>query len=542
MTDHNEILDELNELINPDGKVEAKFDLDEDVQRHILGMLLTDRGFLVQSLGLVQSTYFHNIAHQKIHRSLIRHFERYKAIPHKFYLREDLKRDANADAQKIFFVGELDAVLEHYIPGVHHRDYLLEEIAAFAKAESMRLAFAKCTEEILRNPRGRDTWAKVDDILREARTVEGQFDLGLEYFQTIDDRYDRMGQEIETAERFTSGFPSIDSALSGGGLSRGEIGAWMGIPGVGKSLALTKGAVANLKIGKKVLYVSLEMDEDKIAARFDAQLARAAISRLYENREIVTSALKDWVAEYEDKRLLVIKQFAAGNADVNTIRAYHQQLKLYGFKPDLVVVDYVGEMKDIPGMAIHDSRETIMKQLRGFGVEEGHCTLTAVQPNRGAKAASDSINTYMDDQQVGDSYNQFRPLDAFWTINQNQQEKETGIGRIYVAKHRDGESRFGFKIGYDYGPDKCLPDGVGTLDMFEISTELYKHRWNLQKESDAADTQFDNIQMKKGKRQQPGDVEERVAEVMKASSKLAATDFDDDVDVGEELGKQLEGN
>jgi len=539
LTDHSEILEELNELINPDNKLEAKFDLDEDVQRHILGALLSDRNFLVQSLGLVKSTYFHNIAYQKIHRSLIAHFERYKTIPHKFYIRENLKREANAEAQKIFFIGELDAVLEHYIPGIHHQGFLLEEIAAFAKAEAMRIAFAKCTGEILRDPRSRDTWTKVDEILREARIVEGQFDHGLEYFQTIDDRYDRLGREIETTERFSSGFPSIDNALAGGGLSRGEIGAWMGIPGVGKSLALVKGSVANLKLGKKVLYISLEMGEDKIAARFDAQLARSNISSLYKNRKIVIAALKNWVAEYEDKRLLVIKQFAAGNADVNHIRAYHQQLKLYGFQPDLVIVDYIGEMKDMPGMAIHDSREAMIKQLRGFGVEEGHCTLTAVQPNRGAKAASDDINTYMDDQQVGDSYNQFRPLDAFWTINQNQQEKEAGIGRIYVAKHRDGESRFAFRIGYDYGPDKCLPDGVGTLDMFEISNELYKHKYSLQEQSDAQDTKFDSIKMRK-KRQMPDEIGDQITEVMRASKKLAATEFDADVEVGEELSKQLQ--
>jgi replicative DNA helicase len=476
-------------------KDEAKFDMTEDVQKLILGALLTDRIFLVQSMGLVKSGYFLELAHQHIHRILVKYFDKYKILPHKFFVIQELGKIAKEnEEQRVLFLGELEAVLEYYIPGVDDHEFLLDEITAFAKEEAMRAAFKKCTDIILEAPKLRETWTKVDVLLREAMTVEKDIDIGLDYFQTVDERYNRLQDEIEHTERFTSGFESIDDALSGGGLSKGEIGAWIGIPGVGKSLALVKGTVANLNLGKKVLYISLEMDQDKVAARFDAQFARQNINKLHENKNIVVEALREIVRDYEDKRLLVIKQFPGSTVDVTQIRAYHVQLGLYGFKPDLVIVDYIGEMKDIAGMPTHESREQLIKQLRAFGVEEGHCTLTAVQPNRGAQKAQENKG-YIDDQQIGDSYNQFRPLDAFWSINQSQQEKDQGIGRVFVIKHRNGQSRFPFFIGYDYGPGKCFEEGVGTLDMSEVEKDFYMTRMNEQVERDTKNTKFDQIKV-----------------------------------------------
>ena len=486
----------LETLINPQN--DERFELDEDIQRHILGMLLTDRYFLVQSKSLVKSTYFVNKYHQDIHKALIAFFDRYNAMPHRFYIQQELVRKAKDDAAKIYYLGELDAILDYYVPGTDYREYLLDEITDFAKTEAMRVAFGECTELILRDrhKKSRETWQRVGEILREAQNVDQDYDIGLDYFRTLDDRYAQEVLEVENAVRFTTGFEDIDNGINGGGLSIGEIGAWMAVPGGGKSLALTKGSVANIKNDKKVLFISLEMDENKVAARFDAQLAKENIGTLVDRKDMVIHAVNEFSSQYEDKQRLIIKQFPGGTVDINVLRAYYLQLKLRGFKPDLVVVDYIGEMKDIPGMAIHDSREHIVQQLRAFGVEEKHCTLTAVQPNRGAKDAQKQ-NSFIDDAQIGDSYNQWRPLDAFWSINQYQAEKDEGLGRIFVIKHRNGKSKFGFEIGFDYEKDKCLPDGVGSLDMFQISKDMYMQKMNEHRDKDAENTQVDQIPMRK---------------------------------------------
>src|SRR5208337_3926088 len=90
----------------------------------------------------------------------------------------------------------------------------------------------------LKMPKGKDKWAKIHDILQNALAVERNFDLGLDYFQTGEERYRRIMEQAEKGDIFITGFEDIDKNLLGGGMVRGEIGAWIGCPNSGKSLAL----------------------------------------------------------------------------------------------------------------------------------------------------------------------------------------------------------------------------------------------------------------------------------------------------------------
>jgi replicative DNA helicase len=326
----------------------------------------------------------------------------------------------------------------------------------------------------LKKGQNQDTWLKIGDILKKAQTIDRDLHSGLDYFQTFEERYKNMMKEQEEGEIFTSAFPAIDNALLGGGLSRGELGSWMGSPGTGKSLALVAAALANMHNGKKVMYISLEMDEDKVAQRFDAQLANltkhseVTIGNLIECREIVFQSLRDYVQEYEDKKLMVIKQFPAGTMDVAVFRSYLTQSKMYGFSPDLVILDYVGEMKDYPNMPTWESRNKIVRDLRGIAVEEKICILTAMQPDRRARDQSNEQKHLgiIDDNNLADAYGQSRPIDALWSINQFQEEKDCGLARIFVAKHRHGKSRFTFHVEFDYN----------TLRMSQISQHSYENK------------------------------------------------------------------
>jgi replicative DNA helicase len=280
-----------------------------------------------------------------------------------------------------------------------------------------------------------------------------------------------MQKEEEARERFTSGFALIDDALLGGGPHRGEIYSWIGLSGSGKSLALVGAALKNVKeLGKRVLYVSLEMGEDAIAERFDAQIAEVDINQLQEMKDRVRAAFEEFAQDKQDARMLVIKQFPAGSMTVATLRAYIQQLHMVDFRPDLVVVDYIGEMKDYPGMPTYESRYRIVRDLRGLATEENLCIFTAMQPNKDAREAQkkDGLGDgVIDDTNLADSYGQIRPLDGCWSINQMQAEKEAGIARIFVIKHRHGKSRFTCYVRFD----------MKTLQIKQISSDNYDKIW-----------------------------------------------------------------
>lgn len=230
---------------------------------------------------------------------------------------------------------------------------------------------------------------------------------------------------------------------------------------VHNSLNLAGAAAQNLVWGKKVCYITLEMSEDKIAKRFDSWLSEEPYKSLLGNKKIVIDAIRSHVKHEEDQRRLVIKHYPGGTADVNTFRAYLSQLNLYGFKPDMLIVDYVGEMKDIPGLKTYESRQLLVRDMRTLAQEENLCLLTAIQANRKGREVQD-FDGLLEDDAIADSFGQLRILDACWSIN--KAEQALNVGMIYVIKHRDGISKR--HIYYELNTD--------TLKLNEITNEEYK--------------------------------------------------------------------
>jgi len=476
----------LDTLIDPDVLKKPRYAWDDNFQRRLLGMLLTDRFFLLQSQSLVKPDYFSNEVHALVCRILFRLFQKYRSLPERFIMMEELKSEIREkdDAVKLYFISELNSVYEFFVPGLATRDVLLDKLTVFAKAQALKVAFANSLEEIKKAPEEDATWSKVYEMVREAMLVDRSFEVGLEYFPKIEEMFERMKADEDGKERFTSGFQAIDDAIAGGGAKRGEIYSWIGMPGVGKSLALVKAAVQNVLNGHKVLYITLEMDEVGIGERFTAQFAFKPINHLFQHKDDIVEHVHDWMKAYENPNRLIIRQFPGGSMDVNMIRAYCAQLQLYGFKPDLLIIDYIGEMRDAPGKPTWQSRYEILRDLRGFGVEDNHCTFTCVQPNK--TAAELTITEYIDEGNIGASFDQYKPLDGFWSINQLTDEKKAGIGRGFVIKHRRGKSRFPFWVAFNYD----------ILDMFQIKEHNWRCKYHDMMGKTAEDVPIDRVKPK----------------------------------------------
>jgi replicative DNA helicase len=465
----------LKTLSDPDNVSKEKFIWDQDAQREILSLLLHDKTFLIQSVDLIKPGYFTNESHQLISRILFNYFKKYKGSPSKIQLIQEISSICSAKDSKVKVghVGELSAVYEYFMPATGTREYYLDKITNFAKAMTMKMVFSQCMEEAEQAPEEETTWIKISNLLRSALDIERNFDVGLDYFNSFEERYERAKVKREENEIFVTGFKDIDDSLGSGGLSRGEIGSIVGLSGSGKSLFLVKAGLENLNLGHKVLYISLEIDQDKVAERFDAQFVNphpfgdahngVTVKNLLDNEDKVFEALREYISDKENKQLMIVKQFPAGDMDLGKMRAYYSQLGVSGFTPDLLIIDYVGEMRDFPDMATWESRQRIVRDLRGFAVEEQICILTAMQPGKVAKQAI-TLGGIIDDDMLADSYGQIRPLDALWSLNQHPTEKECGLARIFVIKHRFGKSRFIIYIQID-------PD---TLRMRQISEARYK--------------------------------------------------------------------
>lgn len=489
------------ELQNPlDNTPQVKYAFTEDFQRLILGLILCDRYFLVQSMDLIKPTYFNNEVHELVSRVVFNYFRENKNPPSKVMVKEILRENLGkkfpdqTQFEKAYSIclTELSTVYDFFsrggvgemYPDIDSSEAILKKVVSFAKAQSLKECWKRSADLVKKAPNDDDTYLKVDALYQEARKVDRKLDLGLDYFQTVQERYNRVQEEDEKYEGFTIGFEQIDECLNGKGLKRGELGAWMGASGRGKSLVLVVAAVKNIAKGHKVLYISTEMDQDRIASRFDAMFTRIGHNELIPKREDVFASLTKRVADYEDKQRLIIKQFASGSTDMAGVRAYHSQLKMMGFVPDLVIVDYPGDMKSPSDIPTHEARSNFLRDLRGLGVEERHCTLVAIQPNKFANELT--LEEFLDESQQSESYAQFKTLDAFWTLNQTDVEKSACVGRVFVAKSRNGKSRVHFKIKYDY--DKQ------TLWVESCSHEHYKNRMSKIKEKIASNVEIDVVE------------------------------------------------
>lgn len=469
------LLDSIGGLENPDNAVAViKYRWGEDFQRMVLAMLLCDRFFLIQARDLIKPEYFTNEVHGLLCRLLYYYFDKYETAPSKVFLCEELHNALSSKdtAVRLVYMTEAKTVYDYYtqggvgdmLPGLDNREAILDKIVSFAKAEASKRAFYEMLHIVKEKPDDPETYLKVDDLYTKSRLVDRKLDLGLDYYATAEQRYARMDEQKANEDFFTTGFGSIDNCLPVGGLKRGEIGAVMAGSGVGKSLNLAVASIRNVSLGKKVLYISTEMDQDAVAQRLDSLVSSIGQNRLMPDRDMVFKAINEHVMSYEDKRRLVLKQFPSGTADVNTIRAYLAQLKMCGFDPDLCIVDYPGDLKDGAKEEMWLSKFKIVRDLRTLGVEDRHGTFIAVQPRRTEGGGGEA--EFLDDSKMADSHLMFRVFDLYWTLNQTDNERKGGVARVYVGKARAGQSRHHFRIGIDYENQ--------TLNMFEISDDAYR--------------------------------------------------------------------
>jgi len=217
-------------------------------------------------------------------------------------------------------------------------------------------------------------------------------------------------------------------------------------PGVGKSLFLANQAARSVLDGHNVLYISLEMGEDRVAQRLDSIFTRIQQSKLSSRITDIESRLDTISQQWDDRGKLIIKEFPCKRLSVTGLRAYLNQLKNYDdFTPDIIVVDYLELMRTEKDMAEYQGQERLAQELRGIASEYEALVWTATQTNREGKKVN-----IITDAELADSYGKIRVCDLVFSINQTEQEFDSGRARLYLMKSRNGRARFIVPLKIDY--------------------------------------------------------------------------------------------
>ena len=125
-------------LQDPDGNVDTKYGWDEEFQRHITALLISDRQFLLQSIDLVNPSYFTNKVHSKVCNISFDFFKKYRILPRKDFIVQELKTQLKDNKSLAYYLSEVNVLFDYFQPGMEAREYLQDKIVFFAKIQAVK--------------------------------------------------------------------------------------------------------------------------------------------------------------------------------------------------------------------------------------------------------------------------------------------------------------------------------------------------------------------------------------------------------------------
>jgi len=224
-----------------------------------------------------------------------------------------------------------------------------------------------------------------------------------------------------------TGWDAIDT-LIGGGLAAGELGVIAAPSGIGKSWALATIGANAARNGKRVVYYTLELNENYVGLRFDTIFTGIEPSSIPDNADSVRLTVDSIAGD------IIIKYYPASAITVHTIRAHLDNLTASKMKPDLVIIDYADLMRSADRVeARHQELGEIYKEIRGMSGELGVPIWTASQTQR--SSIQDDI---IEADKIASSYEKIMNADLVISLSRKLEDKANHTGRAHVMKNRFG--------------------------------------------------------------------------------------------------------
>jgi len=286
------------------------------------------------------------------------------------------------------------------------------------------------------------------DILQKALSVSFDTNVGHDYVGNVDDRYDFYHR---TEDRLPFDLEYFN-AITKGGLPNKTLNIALAGTGVGKSLFMCHVAGGALSQGRNVLYITMEMSEERIAERIDANLLNCPIDQI---PNLSKAMFRDRVREIGDKTegQLIIKEYPTGQAHTGHFRALLEELRLKKkFSPDIIFVDYLNicassRMKGMGGsINSYTYIKAIAEELRGLAVEFDLPIVSATQTTRSGFANSDPGL-----EDTSESFGLPATADLMFALVSNEELENLGQIMVKQLKNRynDPNTNKRFVVGID---------------------------------------------------------------------------------------------
>tara|TARA_B100000242_G_scaffold208053_1_gene151074 strand:- start:436 stop:1803 length:1368 start_codon:yes stop_codon:yes gene_type:complete len=358
-----------------------------NLEQTVLKNLLTNEKYMRKVLPFIKPDYFEGV-YRILFKEVGKFVAKYNKLPSAESFKIELDQsDKLTDDQ---YNMAMDIVPQLFTKNESDEQWLMDTTEKWCQDRAIYNAIMESIS-IIDGKHDTLTKGALPDLLTKALGVGFDLTVGHDYIENVEDRYefyhrdeDRIPFDIEFFNKITKGGvpnKTLNIALAG--------------TGVGKSLYMCHVAANALTDGRDVLYITMEMAEERIAERIDANLLNVPIDQLDKlSKDMFTTKVADIARKTTGK--LIIKEYPTGAAHSGHFRALLNELKLKRqFEPDIIFIDYLNicsssRMKGLGGaINTYSYVKAIAEELRGLAVEYDVPIFSATQTTRSGFSNSD---------------------------------------------------------------------------------------------------------------------------------------------------------
>jgi replicative DNA helicase len=359
------------------------------LEQTILKNLIYNEEYTRKVLPFIQSNYFSDNTEKILFKEIFEFVNKYKNLPTHEALVINFTESKNLTESEVQDAVQLLNEIKKSKDDTVEIKWLTEHTEKFCQDKAIYNAIMESVS-ILDDKHGKKTKGEIPKLLADALGVSFDSHIGHDYINDFDKRYDSY-HKVESRIPFDI---DLFNKITKGGLPLKTLNIALAGTGVGKSLFMCHVAASCLSQGHNVLYITLEMAEEKIAERIDANLLNLEMNELH------TISKDDYdrkfgILKNKTNGKLIIKEYPTASASVLHFRALLNELALKkSFKPDIIFVDYLNicsSSRIKPGGNVNSYTyiKSIAEELRGLAVENNLPIVSATQTTRSGYTNSD---------------------------------------------------------------------------------------------------------------------------------------------------------
>jgi replicative DNA helicase len=416
--------------------------LSDRIETTIISNLFFNEDFTRKALPFIQPEYFNNADERILFTEIFKFVDTYKNLPTKDTILIELNNRKDINDEQVKNIKQLVSSANNEEIDLQ---WLLDTTEKWCKDRAVHNAVLSGIK-ILDKKDTKRTPEAIPSILSDALAVSFDNHIGHDYIEDAENRF----EYYHTKEKRYKFDLDYFNRITKGGVPSKTLNIALAGTGVGKSLFMCHAASNFLTQGLNVLYITLEMAEERIAERIDANLFDVTIDDLHDMpKQLYDNKVSKLQAKTGGK--LIIKEYPTASAHSGHFRALLNELALKkSFKPDVVFVDYLNICASARfkggNISSYFYIKAIAEELRGLAVEFNMPIFSATQTTR-----TGYVSTDIGLEDTSESFGLPATADFMFALMSNEELEALGQMKVKQLKNRynDPAMNRAFIIGVD---------------------------------------------------------------------------------------------